>query len=356
MAVGVVAVVYGLTTTQRHDDRPNRLAAASFLATFVGAGVAPTIGTLGSLASRSDAGTVSTVLMTMGVTAGAALLWNASQCFATRPPLLGFTAMAATLASAVALVVSLTAPRWDLLPAAVVAGLVHAFAAVELRRSPSASNLNSILLETVMWADSGAGVVLAVLSGADRIGHDAAWAAFLTVIAAGSLSAALALTALRVERYGNWWTLGDEQDRIELGVHEANVFVEEAADRLERCQTAGQPVHFMTASLPGLVELNTAYGHLAGDAALRWVAEILRRQAPPSAVLGHLGAGRFAIVTSRDPELIANAVQTGMMRVPPPASLPVRLTPVFSWASSDEAGYDLDVMRVTAEERLANVS
>lgn len=356
--VAILACLYGITTLQRHDDRSNRLAAGSFLATFVGLASAPTLGTIGvgATGDNGTAGTVSLVVMTLGIGAGAGLLWNALQGFGDRPALVGYVAVAVVVAGAAALVVEPAAPRWELMPVAVLVALSYAFGAVELRHAPMASNLNSRLLEVVLWAAGPGALVIALLTGIGQMAPDSGWASLAGLLAAVALATVTSLVALRVERYGNWWSLGEERDRSELRVQEEGSFTNEARDRLDRCHSVGQPVHVIATLLPGLDELNLAYGHLAGDAALRWVSELLRRQSPPSAILGHLGAGRFAIVTSRDPELVANAVQNGMMRVPPPPTLPVRLTPVFAWASSDEAGYDLDRLRQTAEKRLAQVA
>ncbi|MFT4263339.1 MAG: diguanylate cyclase [Nocardioides sp.] len=356
--VAVAASVFGVTTLQRHDDRANRLDAAALIATFLGLIAAPAVGRVGAFeASGSDrtAGAVVAVILTLGAGTGASLLWASAQAFAGRTPMVGTAGAGVLLGCAATVVLALSLPRWELMPTAVVVGLGFAFAAVELRRGAMSSNLNSLLLQGTLWASAVAIAVLAVLVGADKVGHEDGWAAIEGIVAATFVVAAMTLMALRVERYGNWWALGEEQDRTELGLHENGAFTAEAVDRLERCANSHQPVNLITAGLPGLHELNLAYGHPVGDAALRWVADVLRRQAPPSAVLGHLGGGRFAMVTSRDPELVANSILTGMMRVPPPATLPVRLTPVFAWASSDEAGYDLELLRQTADERLSHV-
>ncbi|MNY25414.1 putative diguanylate cyclase YcdT [compost metagenome] len=42
--------------------------------------------------------------------------------------------------------------------------------------------------------------------------------------------------------------------------------------------------------------INDLYGHLAGDSVLRHFAGLLRKAAPPGAVLGRLGGEEFAIV------------------------------------------------------------
>jgi diguanylate cyclase len=358
-AVAVAGVVFALTTLQRHNDRPNRLAAAALLATFVGLVCGPVVGTFDDATfGMLESATAKTalVLMTLGLAGGATLLWTATQAFAGRQPMLGLATSATVLAGVGAAAVVASAESWALLPGAAVVALGLAFSTVELRRSSMASNLNSLILGTALWIAAAAVVTMAFLTGVDRVSVAHGWAAIAGLTGGLGIVQAMTLMALRVERYGNWWTLGEDLDRSALGVDERDEFLGQARDRIERCRHAGQPVHVITTSLPGLDELNLAYGHLAGDAALRWVAELLRRQAPPSAVLGHLGAGRFAIVTSREPELVANAVQNGMMRVPPPATLPVRLTPVFAWSSSDEAGFEFDLLRQTAEERLSHVS
>ena len=362
-AAGIVAItggVFAVTTLQRHNDRPNRLASGALMATFIGLVCGPAVGAFdetGSGELDTSVGRAALVLMTVGLAGGAALFWTATQAFASRHPKLGLAAGATVLGGlGAAATVASTAPEWALLPGAVVVASGLAFSTVELRRSTMASNLNSIMLEGALWLSTAAVMITAVVTGLDRVTPALGWAIMAAIGAALAVVQAMTLMALRVERYGNWWTLGEDLDRSELGVDERDTFLLQARDRVDRCRNVGQPVHVITTALPGLDELNLAYGHLAGDAALRWVAELLRRQAPPSSVLGHLGAGRFAIVTSREPELVANAVQNGMMRVTPPPSLPVRLTPVFSWSSSDEAGFDFDLLRQTAEERLVHVS
>ncbi|WP_300679432.1 diguanylate cyclase [Nocardioides sp.] len=359
VGVALACCLFTITTLQRHNDRPNRLAAGAMLATVLGLACGPAVGAVtddGLGAVDTGAAKATLVVMTVGLVAGATVLWTATQAFAGRRPMLGLAAGATAVAGVAALALAASSDAWALLPAACVAALGFAFATVELRRSSMAHNLNSVLLESSLWVAAGTSIVVAFLTGLDRISVAEGWAGLAGTCAALTLIAAMTLMALRVERYGNWWTLGEDLDRSALGVDELDDFLGQARDRIDRCRNVGQPVHVITTALPGLDELNLAYGHLAGDAALRWVAELLRRQAPPSAVLGHLGAGRFAIVTSREPELVANAVQNGMMRVPPPATLPVRLTPVFAWSSSDEAGFEFDLLRQTAEERLSHVS
>lgn len=353
VAALVVAVVFTITTLQRHDDRPNRLAASSLLATFLGLVAGPA---LGGLSGDTEAADVAAVLLVAGLAGGAWLLWNAAQAFAGRTPDLAASVAAGVVGGLTVMTVAVVASEWVLVPSAVLASAGWLLAARELRQSPMASNLNSVVLFSSLLTAVPIVVVAAGLAGMSNISLAAAWSALAGVGGALTVVAGMAVMALRVERYGNWWTLGEDQDRFELGIDEKDVFISQARDRVDRCHNVGQPVHVIATSLPGLDDLNLAYGHLAGDAALRWVAELLRRQAPATAVIGHLGAGRFAIVTSRPPELVANAVQNGMMRVPPPDTLPVRLTPVFAWSSSEEAGYDFDTLRRTAEERLTHVA
>lgn len=75
----------------------------------------------------------------------------------------------------------------------------------------------------------------------------------------------------------------------------ARYFTSALASELERAKRFDRPLSIVLADLDLLREVNNTYGHLAGDAVLRGVADVLRAQLRPFDIPGRFGGEEFAV-------------------------------------------------------------
>ena len=75
----------------------------------------------------------------------------------------------------------------------------------------------------------------------------------------------------------------------------ARYFASALAGELERAKRFERPLSIVLADLDLLREVNNTHGHLAGDAVLRGVADVLRSQLRPFDIAGRFGGEEFAI-------------------------------------------------------------
>jgi diguanylate cyclase (GGDEF)-like protein len=76
----------------------------------------------------------------------------------------------------------------------------------------------------------------------------------------------------------------------------ARYVTQAVADELERAKRFERPLSIVLADLDLLREVNNTYGHLAGDAVIRGVADVLRAEVRSFDVAGRFGGEEFAIV------------------------------------------------------------
>ncbi|HWC32757.1 MAG TPA: GGDEF domain-containing protein, partial [Actinomycetota bacterium] len=90
----------------------------------------------------------------------------------------------------------------------------------------------------------------------------------------------------------------EEEARVDAktGLYNARHFAAEVKDELERSQRLGRPMSVIMADLDLLRDINNSYGHLAGDAVLRGVADVFRRQLRDSDVAARFGGEEFAVL------------------------------------------------------------
>ncbi len=104
----------------------------------------------------------------------------------------------------------------------------------------------------------------------------------------------------------------------------ARYFANALAGELERANRFGRPLSIVLADLDLLRDVNNTYGHLAGDAVLRGVADVLRAQLRPFDIPGRFGGEEFAIALPeashedglRIAERIREAVAESAFRLP----------------------------------------
>jgi diguanylate cyclase (GGDEF)-like protein len=311
LPITIVAAIFATTAAMRHNDEANRAWTAAFAAAlcvsgldaiYASGGTAPAV-----VIAAADASTVFAV--------GA--MWSGSRLLHGRTRSHLWVAVAAGAAIAVPPLVQ--APDVDLgLSTALRTGAAGTFAwltATELVRGPMRLNLNARILQLVYFLFGAWYIVLSALS-ASGVRRPAVYATALPLTALFLVSA-ICLSALRVERAGNWWSMSAEaRRRSKLRVLTADAFREDAADRIQRASLAGSHVALVLAEIDDLDELNSAFGREAGDNALVHFSGILRSRVPADALLGHLGAGRFVILVlaaSVDtPRTVVDAVRTGL--------------------------------------------
>jgi diguanylate cyclase (GGDEF)-like protein len=76
----------------------------------------------------------------------------------------------------------------------------------------------------------------------------------------------------------------------------ARYVMDALANELERAKRFGRPLSVVVADLDLLRDVNNTYGHLAGDAVIRGVADVLRAKLRSFDVAGRFGGEEFAIV------------------------------------------------------------
>jgi diguanylate cyclase (GGDEF)-like protein len=78
-------------------------------------------------------------------------------------------------------------------------------------------------------------------------------------------------------------------------LYNARYFSNALAAELDRAKRFGRPLSILLADLDLLREVNNNYGHLAGDAVLRGVADVLRSQLRPFDIAGRFGGEEFSV-------------------------------------------------------------
>lgn len=312
--LGAITVHLLLTTVLQHDTRPGRIISVAFV-TVTGTGLLtaalPGDGTEPELGAVAAGG----ITLSFGLLRSGLRLQQLGRSPQLR---LAFGAAALTTASVVLAPVAGGRP----VPLGLSVLFSAGFAAATVRdslRGPTAERPSTRVLQAVMTlvATTIAVVVALMLVGVvDWTGSTD------VVIAIGATVtftlAALCVISLRAESARHsWWSDGDDRGLIAgFDVAGAASFRREAADRIERSTAAGASVGLVWIEIEHLADLSEAYGTGVRDRAIVHVGRVLRHHVPPFAVLGHLGDGRFAVLTTararRPIERVASAVRTGL--------------------------------------------
>src|SRR4029078_5410825 len=83
-------------------------------------------------------------------------------------------------------------------------------------------------------------------------------------------------------------------------LYNARYFSSALEAELDRAKRFGRPVSLLLADLDLLREVNNTYGHLAGDAVLRGVADVLREQLRPFDIGGRFGGDEVSVAVPED--------------------------------------------------------
>lgn len=196
-------------------------------------------------------------------------------------------------------------------------------------RGPAAERPSARVLQAVMALVATAIVVISILI----VGGTIAWDTSIDVtVAIGTTTtfslAAMCITALRAEdARSTWWGDDARGATAEFDIPGAAAFRRDAVDRIERSTASGAAVGLVWIEIDDLDDLTEAYGPEIRERAIVHVGRVVRAQVPPFALIGHLGDGRFSVLTTararRPVERVANAVRTGLQARPVDLPLPV---------------------------------
>jgi diguanylate cyclase (GGDEF)-like protein/putative nucleotidyltransferase with HDIG domain len=178
-------------------------------------------------------------------------------------------------------------------------------------------------------------LVLAALGvGVASFWHASPWLIPLTLAPLILINRSLSVPALQMEA------------RVDpkTGLFNARHFADALAEELERAQRFERPLSLMMADLDLLRDINNNFGHLAGDAVLRGIAEVFRQQLRHYDVPARFGGEEFSILLPETPpeqaleiaERIRRAVAASRFEVET-SSEPIRAT-----VSIGVAGYPID--------------
>ncbi|MFT4189655.1 MAG: hypothetical protein QM621_13900 [Aeromicrobium sp.] len=350
-SVTLAAITVYLTTMAalHHDDRAGRTIAVAFLTISATGALALTFpgdGTVQPLAESAAAG---------GYVLGFGLLRSGlrlQQHGGSSQLLFPFLAAGITLASGL--------PDAELrglpVPLALSASFSAAFATatfVDAALGPHATAPSSRALQALM----GVTTLSIVVTGSLTLLRVVDWTEIIDVIVAvGTLVvfsvAALCLSSLRGETARRaWWTDRSDAPPVGFEVNGPAAFRREALDRVDRARSGGVVVGLLWVEVEQFDDLGTAFGPEVQDQVVVRVGAVLRAQTPPFATLGHLGDGRFAVLTRAHParplDRVAGAVRRGLdLRA---ADLPV--APSYRVGAAVEGPDDIDLGRLIRTAR-----
>lgn len=139
------------------------------------------------------------------------------------------------------------------------------------------------------------GVVLAVLSVADREGDGAFTSADVDRLSALAAPAALALARVRTELHARDLAQAAIVDSGS-GLFNRLYFQSRIQEELQRATRQGTPLALQIIDVDAFKAVNDRFGHLAGDAIIKDVADILRRSVRVFDVCARYGGDEFAVV------------------------------------------------------------
>jgi diguanylate cyclase (GGDEF)-like protein/putative nucleotidyltransferase with HDIG domain len=137
-----------------------------------------------------------------------------------------------------------------------------------------------------------------------------------------------------------------EEARVDAktGLFNARYFAAALADELGRAQRFERPLSLVMADLDLLRDINNTYGHLAGDAVLKGIAETFRTQLRHYDVPARFGGEEFAILLPETPPDQAFEIAERIRRAVAGCSFDVETSsePIRATVSIGVAGYPRD--------------
>jgi diguanylate cyclase (GGDEF)-like protein/putative nucleotidyltransferase with HDIG domain len=137
-----------------------------------------------------------------------------------------------------------------------------------------------------------------------------------------------------------------EEARVDpkTGLFNARYFAATLADELARAQRFERPLTLIMADLDLLRDINNTYGHLAGDAVLKGIAETFRTQLRHYDVPARFGGEEFAILLPETPPEQALEIAERIRRAVAAAAIDVETSsePIHATVSIGVAAYPRD--------------
>ncbi|MET1038843.1 MAG: GGDEF domain-containing protein [Aeromicrobium sp.] len=358
LAVAVVTAVFATTAAMRHNDEANRAWTSAFSAALCVTGLEAIYGSADTPTVVVAVIDASSVFAVGAMWAGCRLLDGRSRSYMWIPFVVALAVMVPTLTQS-------SHPDLDL-SAAIRLGTTGVFGwltAAELFRSGMRLNFNCRILQTVFFLFGAWYIVAAAISAAAvgngvirRPAPESTALPFVAVF----LIAAICLSALRVERAGNWWSMSAvARRRSNLDVLAADAFRDDARDRIDRATLAGGHVGLVLAEIDHLDELNSAFGRESGDRALVHFSGILRSRVPADALVGHLGAGRFVVLVVAPTPTVAltvvDAIRTGLTEASVSEGMELRVDASFGTSHSADTSATFESLLTKADADLDRV-
>ncbi len=126
------------------------------------------------------------------------------------------------------------------------------------------------------------------------------------------------------------------------------VFIRETERAVATVLRHGTPAAVMFVDVDGLKTINDAWGHGAGDAALRHVAHILRREVRTADVVARIGGDEFGLVLDHLDETAARAKGVALLAA-------IRREPLDFGMVVIEVGLSLGLAMIQPDDTAASV-
>jgi len=141
------------------------------------------------------------------------------------------------------------------------------------------------------------------------------------------------------------------------GLANRRAFVEQGRAALDQANRYGRPLSLVMFDIDHFKRINDTHGHAAGDAALRTVADVLRRAARAADTPGRIGGEEFALILPETPAAAAVTLAERLRRDVAALAFEydgatIRFTCSFGVAEAGRAIAQLDTLLAAADEAL----
>ena len=136
-----------------------------------------------------------------------------------------------------------------------------------------------------------------------EVAHDTA----SYVYVAGSTAVAFTAFGYLLGRQADWLALLSETDAL-TGLPNARAFFDRLDTELARSRRYREPLALLMVDLDGLKGINDQYGHDAGDAAIRALADVIRSELRETDLGARCGGDEFAVLAPNTSKHAAEAL------------------------------------------------
>ena len=206
---------------------------------------------------------------------------------------------------------------------------------------------------------SGSGIYVPLLSGGHPIGAIGAVRPEVGAFAAGDVD----LLALLATYLGSLFEAACAHERLaEMAFADPltelpnrRAFFDRLDVELLRSRRTGRPLSVALVDLDGFKAVNDTHGHAAGDAALRHVAQTMKRRTRGYDLVARYGGDEFVLLFPDTPKEIVDAISKRFREIPGadgPVAMPARLTLSWGIASRPDDGDAANELLRAADARL----